>query len=536
MRLTFLGATMMVTGSSYLLEADNKKILIDCGMFQGSKAVVLLNKRGFLFNPSEIDYVLLTHSHIDHSGLLPKLCKEGFKGEIYATKVTTELAGIMLPDSAHIQEFDTEIANRKGRRAGRAMVQPLYSVDDAYECLEQFRPVAYDTKLSLSPQVSVTFRDAGHILGSAILEVWVDEGGQNAKLVFSGDLGQKNQPIIKDPTIIDAADYVITEATYGNRLHDHYDKQEKLAKIINETVRRGGNLIIPAFAVGRTQTLLYYLRELLKENKIPDIPVFIDSPLAISATDIFMRNPQEYDQEAYNLLIKDRSNPLHLPQLIFTRTADESKLLNKLEQPSIIISASGMAEAGRILHHLKHNLWRPEASILFVGYQAEGSMGRRLLDGEKKVRIMNDEISVKASIYNIDELSAHADQSGLIEWLSHFQKVKPANVFVIHGEAEATETFAALIKEKLDMPSYIPHYGDTAVISGREWKIEPSKVTVVVPAIQQLRDALSQVEEDFAAYRRRAEREAAENIKKVPDILRKLERIQTVIRRTAGKD
>ena len=536
MRLTFLGATMMVTGSSYLLEADNKKILIDCGMFQGSKAVVLLNKRGFLFNPAEIDCVLLTHSHIDHSGLLPKLCKEGFKGEIYATKVTTELAGIMLPDSAHIQEFDTEIANRKGRRAGRALVQALYSVDDAYECLERFRPVAYDTKLSLSSQISVSFRDAGHILGSSILEVWVEEEGQPTKLVFSGDLGQKNQPIIKDPTVIEDADYVITEATYGNRIHDHYDKQEKLAKIINETVQRGGNLIIPAFAVGRTQTLLYYLRELLKENKIPNIPVFIDSPLAISATDIFMRNPQEYDQEAYNLLIKDHSNPLHLPQLIFTRTADESKLLNRLEHPAIIISASGMAEAGRILHHLKHNLWRPEASILFVGYQAEGSMGRRLLDGEKKVRIMNEEISVKASIYNIDELSAHADQSGLLEWLSHFQKVKPANVFVIHGEAESTETFAALIKEKLDMPAYIPQYGDSAVLNGREWRIEPSKITVVVPAIQQLRDVLSQIEEEFAAYRHSVEKEAVEDTKKVPDIMRNLERIQTVIRRTSNKE
>jgi len=534
MRLTFLGAAMMVTGSSYLLEADDKKILIDCGMFQGSKAITLLNRRGFLFDPAEIDCVLLTHAHIDHSGLLPKLYKEGFKGKIYATKATTDLAGIMLPDSAHIQEFDTEIANRKGRRAGRAIEEPLYTVDDAYECLQRFIPVAHDTTVSLSPHISVSFRDAGHILGSAILEIWVVEEEVSTKLVFSGDLGQLNQPIVKDPTIIESADYIITEATYGNRLHHHYDKKEMLAQVINETVRRGGNLIIPAFAVGRTQTLLYYLHELLNENKIPDIPIFIDSPLAISATEIFLHNPQEYDKETHDMLIENHSKLKHL-DVSFTKTADESKMLNKLEQPAIIISASGMAEAGRILHHLKHNLWRPEAGILFVGYQAEGSMGRRLLEGEKRVRIMGEDISVKASIYNIDGFSAHADQAELLEWLSHF-KEKPANVFVIHGETESTEVFAGLLKEKLDMPAYIPRYGDTAVLHGREWHIEPSQVTIVAPPLQQLRDYLSQIEEEFTAYRRSAEKEAAEDMKKVPDIMHRLERIRTVIRRTAGKE
>ena len=523
----------MVTGSSYLLEADGRKILVDCGMFQGNKAVTLLNKRGFLFDPAEIDCVLLTHAHIDHSGLLPKLYKEGFKGRIYATKATTELAGIMLPDSAHIQEFDTEIANRKSRRAGKMLVEALYSVDDAYECLQQFVPIEHDVKIALSPHISVSFRDAGHILGSAILEIWVQEE-KPVKLVFSGDLGQLNQPIVKDPTVIEEADYIITEATYGNRIHNHYDKKDKLAEIINETVQRGGKLIIPAFAVGRTQTLIYYLQELLNENKIPDIPIFIDSPLAISATEIFLHNPQEYDQEARDMLVRNRFASRHL-QLSFAKTTDESKMLNKLENPAIIISASGMAEAGRILHHLKHQLWRPEASILFVGYQAEGSMGRRLLEGEKRVRIMGEDISVKASIYNIDGFSAHADQRELLAWLSHF-KDKPANIFVVHGETEATEAFAALINEKLSLTSYIPHYGDTAVLNGREWRIEPSTVTVVVPAVQQLRDYLSQIEEDFAAYRRSVEKEALENTKKVPDIMRRLERIQTVIRRTAGKE
>ena len=322
MRLSFLGATGMVTGSSYLLEAGNQKFLVDCGMFQGSKAVTALNNRPFLFDPASLDGVLLTHSHIDHSGLLPKLCKAGFRGPIYCTKVTGELCSIMLPDSAHIQEFDAEIANRKGQRAGKKPVEPLYTVEDAELCLRQFSSVWYNKEVELSPELSVKFRDAGHILGSSMLEVWVTEDGKTSKIVFSGDLGQPNQPIIKDPTIIEAADYVVIESTYGNRRHSPEDPVELLGQYVRETVDKGGNVIIPAFAVGRTQTLLYHLHNLYNAGKIPDIPVIIDSPLAISATKVFTSNVQEYDKDAFQMMFEMHDNPLTLPQLKVTKSAE----------------------------------------------------------------------------------------------------------------------------------------------------------------------------------------------------------------------
>lgn len=532
MRLTFFGAAGMVTGSSYLLEIGEKKFLVDCGMFQGSKAITALNRRPFLYNPADIDGVFLTHAHIDHSGLIPKLCKSGFNGPIYATKVTAELCSIMLPDSGHIQEFDAEIANRKGQRAGRNPIEPLYTVDEAYACLKQFSPVAYDTKLKLSEEVTIQFRDAGHILGSSMVEVWITENGETVKVLFSGDLGQPDQPIIKDPTKIDYADYVIVESTYGARKHeDHSDPVELLAKYINDSVAKGGNIIIPSFAVGRTQTILYHLHTLLKDGLIPDIPVIIDSPLAISATNIFLKNSQEYDREAYDMLYKDQDHPLSLPQLTYTKTADESKAINKLGQPAIIISASGMADAGRILHHLKHNLWRPESTVLFVGYQAQGSLGRRLLEGVKKVKLMGEEISVKAKIYNLEGFSAHADQNQLITWLNSF-KTKPANIFVVHGEQDMSEPFAQLIQDKFSIPTYIPKYGDSAMIAGRSWQIEPSSITTVEPAVQQLRDYLDDLEKEFDEFRRKLEDLVAANAGKLQDVFRRVEKIRTFIKKT----
>ena len=526
MKLTFLGAAKIVTGSSYLLEVDTQKILIDCGMFQGSKTITAFNRRDFLYDPTAIDCVLLTHAHIDHSGLLPKLCKSGFKGPIYATRVTHELCGIMLPDSAHIQGFDAEIANRKGKRAGRKPVEPLYTIEDAYATLEHFSPVDYDKEVALSPNVVVRFRDAGHILGSAMLEVMVNEEGKTTKLVFSGDLGQPNQPIIKDPTFIDEADYVIVESTYGNRLHEEYDKEEHLATIINASVARGGNIIIPSFAVGRTQTMLYYLHNLLKAGKIPNIPVIIDSPLAISATDIFMRNTQDFDAEAKGMLESTKNNPLQMPQLRFTKTADESKALNSLNEPVIIISASGMADAGRILHHLKHNLWRPESSILFVGYQAQGSLGRRLVEGASKVKIMGEEISVRATIYSLDGFSAHADQEQLLTWLTYYKR-KPANIFLVHGEVEASEPFAQLIKEKLDVSTYIPNFGDAALLNGLEWNIEQAEVTD--PAIRQLHEHLELLDKEYGEYRKHLEQLGSADNQKMGDIMRNLEKMQVYI-------
>lgn len=532
MRLTFLGAAMTVTGSSYLLEAGGQKFLIDCGMFQGSKTIVAFNRRSFAYKPSEIDGVLLTHAHIDHSGLLPKLVKEGFKGAVYATKATAELCSIMLPDSGHIQEFDAEIASRKSKRAGRQPVEPLYTVEDAQNCLKYFVPVRYDTDLDLPGGIRVRFQDAGHILGSSTLEIWVAEEDKTTKLVFSGDLGQPGQPIIKDPSYIEETDYLIMEATYGNRSHDDFDnKEEILAEVINATIKRGGNIVIPAFAVGRTQILLYHLHHLQKEGKIPDIPVIIDSPLAISATDIFRQNPQDYDAEAYNMVYLEHDNPLNMPHLAFTRTAEESKALNSIDYPVIIISASGMADAGRIQHHLKHNLWRPESSILFVGYQAEGSLGRRLVEGAKKVRILGEEISVKAKIYNLEGFSAHADREQLLHWVSGFKK-KPANIFLVHGETEATNALAATLKNQLGLTSYIPRYGDAAVINGREWQLVKSDIVTVQPAVQQFMDYLSGMDALYQSGRQRLEQIVTERPDSMPEVIARLEKINKYARKT----
>lgn len=533
MQLTFLGAAMIVTGSSYLLEVNDRKILIDCGMFQGSKAIRAFNTREFMYNPAELDCVVLTHAHIDHSGLLPRLCKEGFKGSIHATKVTADLCGIMLPDSAHIQEFDAEIANRKGKRAGKKVVTPLYTVEDAYACLKQFAPHQYDQELSITPEIVIKFRDAGHILGSAMVEVWVTEEGKPTKLVFSGDVGQPGQPIIKDPTFIEDADYVVIESTYGNRDHEPFDREETLAEIINDTVERGGNIVIPAFAVGRTQTILYYLRKLFKAGKIPDMPVIIDSPLAISATDIFMHNTQVYDEEAYSLVYDDKENPLYMPQLTFTRTAAESKLINTMKESVIIISASGMADAGRILHHLKHNLWRTDSSVLLVGYQAEGSLGRRLTEGAKKVKILGEEITVKAKVINLDGFSAHGDRTYLLEWLSRFSG-KPANVFLVHGEPDMSGPFAERIEAQLGLTTYIPHFGDSALIDGRQWQVEKSQIVTVEPSVQQLRDSLAQLEAEYTGYRQRLEQLVTGDAAKSNDILRRIDKISSFIKKNLG--
>lgn len=530
MQLTFLGASGMVTGSSYLLEVEGRKLLVDCGMFQGSKATEALNRRPFLFAPADIDCVLLTHAHIDHSGLLPKLCKSGFKGPIYATKATTDLCRIMLPDSGHIQEFEAEIAGRKGRRAGRPVPVPLYTVDDAYACLKQFHPVAYEDTVDIGGGARVRFNDAGHILGSSIIEIWLREGEQTVKIVFSGDLGRPDQPLIKDPDYIDQADYIVMESTYGNRQHEDYDKVEALAAIINDTVKRGGNIVIPAFAVGRTQTIVYYLRQLLKADMIPDIPVFIDSPLAISATDIFMHNPQDFDVEAYDMLVSDGVNPLRLPRLKFTRTAEESKAINFLKEPKVIISASGMADAGRILHHLKHNLWRPESSVLLVGYQAEGSLGRRLVDGVKRVKIMGEEVNVKARIYNLEGFSAHADQDELIGWLARLT-TPPANVFLVHGEPEQSEAFAAVIKEKLGYAAYVPRHGDAAVIDGRNFRVEKSEAVLLDPAVAELQLLVEQLDGEYMELRKRLEAVGSDPVKAAA-LLRGAQRVRKFVRKT----
>ena len=446
MRLQFLGAAGIVTGSCFLLEAADKRIMVDCGMYQGRKEIRERNYESFIIPPGSVDYVLLTHAHIDHSGLIPKLVKHGFKGKIYATVPTVELCEVLLPDSAYIQEMEVERKNRKNRRAGRSLIEPIYTVNEAYKCLSQFQAVKYDETIRLTPDIRVRFVDAGHILGSAMIEVCVRENGSETKLVFSGDIGNKDRPIVKDPSLIDEADYVIMESTYGSRLHGQKEKEiESLHSVIWETYNKGGNLVIPAFAVERTQDLLYHLYLLMKSKRMPAMSIYIDSPLATAATEIFRNNHEVFDEEAAGL-IQNGEDPLQTAGIKFTKTAEESKALNQADR-AIIISASGMCEAGRIRHHLKYNLWRPESTVLFVGYQADGSLGRQILDGQKTVRIFGDEIAVKAGIRVIEGYSAHADQAGLAKWVKNFKR-PPRETFIVHGEPESSAALANILKSQ----------------------------------------------------------------------------------------
>lgn len=470
MKLTFLGAAKTVTGSCFLLETKTKKILVDCGMFQGHSREHVLNSENFAFSPGDIDYVLLTHAHIDHSGRIPKLYIEGFKGEIIATKATVELCSVMLPDSGHIQEVEVEWLNKKRARANKHLVQPLYTMQDAVNCMKLFRSVNYNENIKLDEYISVRFRDAGHMLGSSIIEVWVKDGKQETKLVFTGDLGNEDIPLLRDPGIIEDADYLIMESTYGNRLHiDNDNKVEKFVDIITETINNGGNVIIPSFAVGRTQEVIYELHKEKEKygdkiERIRDIPVYVDSPLAVSATEIFRKNLDCFDEETRRY-IESGDNPLDFPGLRFTRSADESKMLNELTENVVIISASGMCEAGRIKHHLKHNLWRPENTVLFVGYQAQGTLGRKILDGTKRVKIFGEEISVNARIESIDGFSGHADKDGLLDWVGNFKK-KPRNIFIVHGEPEAQEVLAKEIEHRYGIECIVPERGASFAVSG----------------------------------------------------------------------
>lgn len=466
MQITFCGAAGTVTGSCYFIETETKKFLIDCGMFQGGKEIRQLNRKGFLFAPNNIDFVLLSHAHIDHAGLLPLITKNGFKGSIYATKATTDISKIVLPDSAHIQEMEAEWRQRKNERRGLPYEPPLYTLADAQQCLSHFQAVDYNEFFSPCPEITVRFLDAGHILGSAMIEIYAEDEGNITKLVFSGDIGQKNQPIIRDPSLITEADYILIESTYGNRLHeDQSERLDQLKKIILEAIDSGGNLVIPAFAVGRTQDLLYHIKTLQISGAIPKVPVYIDSPMAVSITEIYRDNPQCYD-EPTRQLFKNHESPFEFPNLHFIRTAEESKRLNATAKGAIIISANGMCEAGRILHHLKHNLWRPESHILFVGYQAEGTLGRRLLEGASVVKIMGEAVSVRARIHSIGGFSAHADQQGLVEWLSAF-KNNPRGLFIVHGENDAQQELAAVLRHRLKMDPLIPRWGERFALNSQ---------------------------------------------------------------------
>lgn len=465
MKITFLGAAKTVTGSCFFVETSSSKFLVDCGMFQGYSKDNALNEEEFPFNVSELDYIFLTHAHIDHSGRIPRIYVKGFEGEVIATKATTELCAIMLPDSGHIQEYENEWVNRKRIRAGKSPVEPLYTYQDAVDSLNLFRKISYGEVLKVNDDIKVRFNDAGHILGSAIIEIWITENGEETKMVFTGDLGNKDMPILRDPSIIESADYLVIESTYGNRLHgERVDKAGYFLDLINNTIEKGGNVVIPSFAVGRTQELIYELnkkKEVYDEKlkKLFATPVYVDSPMAISATEVFRRNLDCYDEEAREY-VENGDNPLDFPGLKFTKTADESKALNERKDSSIIISASGMCEAGRIRHHLKHNLWRKESTIIFVGYQAEGTFGRRLLSGAKKVRLFGEEITVKARIEMIEGFSGHADKEGLLGWIDSIKR-KPKKIFIVHGEEDSMTEFSEEINKRFNIETIIPFKGES---------------------------------------------------------------------------
>jgi metallo-beta-lactamase family protein len=450
MKIKFLGAATSVTGSCHLLTTKKSKILIDCGLFQGNNDIEELNAEPFGFDPKELDCVVLSHAHIDHSGRLPLLVKRGFEGKIYCTDATADLLEVMLKDSGYIQEKETEWKNRKNERAGRPLVEPLYTSKDAEVTLRHVEPVLYNQLISPCEDVRVVFNDAGHILGSAIIELFVSHNGESSKVVFTGDIGMRNRPILRDPTIIKKADFVIMESTYGNRVHEEqYASMENFIDIILKTINRGGNVVIPSFAVGRTQELIYQFNRFYEENvkfrdALDKIKVYVDSPMATSATEVFRRNAQVFDEETKAYILKG-NNPLDFKNLIFTRSSEESIALNFNPEPKIIISASGMCEAGRIKHHLKHNLWDPRASIVFVGYQSVGTLGRSILDGDKEVSIFGERIKVQAEIHNFQGFSGHADRDGLMEWVGGFQRA-PYEIFLVHGEASAKRDLAQSIR------------------------------------------------------------------------------------------
>lgn len=460
MILEFLGADREVTGSCHYVAFGEKHLLVDCGMEQGPNLYV---NQEIPVNASLIDYVFITHAHIDHSGLLPLLYKNGFRGEVFATKATTELCGIMLKDSAHIQEFEAEWRNRKARRAGLPEVTPMYDLNDAVGVMEHFNACNYDSRITVCEGLEVRFVDAGHLLGSSSIEMWVTENDATRKLVFSGDIGNGNRPIIKDCEYIDEADYVIMESTYGNRLHDAPpDYAVELAKLLNATLKKGGNLVIPAFSVGRTQEMLYFFRRIKSENLLPEFPdfeVYVDSPLSVEATNIFNKNVVDCFNEDAKALIEQGINPIKFDGLKVSVTSDDSKMINFNPKPKVIISASGMCEAGRIRHHLKHNLWRSDSTILFVGYQVPGTLGFSLLNGVEKVKLFGEEIDVKADIVNLPGISGHADMAHLTKWVGNF-KTAPKNVFVVHGEEKTAEFFAEHVKAELGFNAVAPYTGD----------------------------------------------------------------------------
>ncbi|MCL5039387.1 MAG: MBL fold metallo-hydrolase [Firmicutes bacterium] len=525
MEITFIGATRTVTGSCHLVDTPAGKILVDCGVYQGGEELEEKNHEPFPFNPRDVRYVLLTHAHNDHVGRLPLLYQRGFEGLTFCTPPTAALARVVLLDSAHLQAMEVEWQNRKRQRAGLPPLKPLYSSDDVLACLPKISPVFYHQPLELGPGVQVVFHDAGHILGSAGIELRISpaapaafKGGTQGPsgpsgdqettaaekeapapyiIYFTGDLGQRDQPIVRDPEILPRADVLVLESTYGGRLHEGKgERLAELARIVNETVRQGGNVVIPAFALERTQEVVYELNLLSEQGSIPRVPIYVDSPMAVSATDIFRHFPEDFDQETKDLLAKG-DDPFDFPGLHYTRTAEESKALNQV-RGAVIISASGMADAGRIKHHLKHNLWRPESAVVIVGYQAEGTLGRRLLDGARKVSIFGEEISVHARIYSLQSYSAHADQGDLLAFVEAMPQ-RPRQVFLVHGEEKGMQALAGEIQRRLGLPVALPRFGEKFRVGPAAARTAPASETAG-PALEEetVKGRLEDLEREYS--------------------------------------
>ena len=507
MKITFLGATKIVTGSNFLVEAAGKKFLVDCGLYQGKAELEEQNYRDFDYNPAEIDFMLLTHAHIDHSGRIPKLYNDGFKGPIYAHKATCDLCQIMLPDSGHIQEMEAEWKNKKRLRKGQPIRGPLYTAEDALKCMEIFVPVKYDEIIQVSEDIYVRFNDAGHMLGSSTIEIWAKEDGKETKAVFSGDLGNNDIPLLSEPTMIDNCDYLVMESTYGSRLHVRNDqKAELFLKIVSETIDNGGTVVIPSFAVGRTQEILYEINK-IKENRndeeflreyrtLMKVPVYVDSPLAISATQVFKENMDLFEDEVKEEMERG-NNPLEFPGLKFTQTAEESKALNESDEPAIIISASGMCDVGRIKHHLKHNIWNPKSTILFVGYQAPGTLGYEIVNGAKKVTIFGEEFAVNARIEYIEGYSGHADQEWIMNFVYSFYN-KPKHIFLVHGEEESQEVLRNKILENTGIGVTIPEYGETYQLDDELRIVNRIKIKKTLTLKNEVLERLEKLKDELA--------------------------------------
>jgi metallo-beta-lactamase family protein len=464
-KLKFLGAAQNVTGSRHLLEANGTKVLVDCGLYQ-ERQFRERNWEPFTCPPESLDAVLLTHAHLDHCGLLPKLVKEGFKGRIYCTAASAEIAQIILLDSAHLQEEDAEYKrkrHKKEKRKSPRPVEPLYTTADAEACFPQFSSVKYKQPVEIGPGVEATFCDAGHVLGSSIIRVKVSQNGENRTVIFSGDIGRPDRPIVQDPAIVQQADYVLVESTYGDRVHQGPEDTKKLiAEVINSTKRAGGNIIVPSFALERSQELLYYINELRLENAIPKLPVFLDSPMASRITRVFKKHRELYDEEMTEF-VRNNKSPFEFPGLKMAGTSDESKAINHIKGTVMIIAGSGMCTGGRIKHHLVNNITRPENTIMFVGYQAVGTLGRRIVNGEKEVRILGQQYPVNARIARINGFSAHADKEELLEWLSELKNT-PRKIFVVHGESESANEFGDYLREKTGWQVAVPAYQDEVVL------------------------------------------------------------------------